>query len=153
MRPQTELRGHLGGCFQSCLGLNIYNIHFSFNVTLLTPEGNSICGLKYRNISEGTENKAIFKKKTSLDINESEVLFTGSCDSAIKAFFFQLVLASGTGRRSSNSLCRRGSGSRVMSRVMNSGANRPLLPPAVAAEMLCSGSVRLAHPDKFPIQN
>lgn len=40
-----------------------YNIHFSFNVTLLTPEENSICGLKYRNISEGTENKAIFKKK------------------------------------------------------------------------------------------
>lgn len=40
-----------------------YNIHFSFNVTLLTPEGNAICGLKYRNMSEGTENKAVLKKK------------------------------------------------------------------------------------------
>lgn len=73
-------------------------------------------------------------------------LSTGSCDSAIKGVFFQLVLASGTGRRSSNSLRRRGSGHRVMSCDMNSGPNRPLQPPAVAAEMLCSGS-------KFPIQN
>lgn len=62
MRRQTELERTFRGMFSFMLGTNFgeifYNIHLSFNVPLLTP-----CGLKYRNMSEGTENKPVFKKK------------------------------------------------------------------------------------------